>query len=82
MAENMLTFLDLYKYLDGLMCGLEDKGGYPCDSTLRFTEQFCNENGVDFKRLKRVLEGIACCDCEVLMNATDEIMPGVPLPCL
>jgi hypothetical protein len=52
-----------------------------CDGELTHTREFCITHGLDFQPLyEDVLKGVACCDCEVLMNVEENMPPSRVIP--
>jgi len=79
MGTKYREYQDLFKYLDKKCNFHEKKKGDPhsltwvCFNDLRFTEQFCKKNKLDFIRVKYILEFFGgFCDCEVLFNVDRE----------
>jgi len=78
-----ITWGDLYKYLEE-KCNFQDIDGqvtWTCHHDLRFSEQFCKENKVNWMVTKEILEGHGgYCDCEVLFNVEERIGPDMHMP--
>lgn len=71
-----VTWGQLYDYLLK-KCNFQDVDGqvtWTCHGDLRFSEQFCKENNVNWEATKEILEGHGgFCDCEVLFNVEELI---------
>ena len=77
------TYDDLFEYV-ALRCGLREENGktvWGCGNDLTFTKEFCEENGLDFRKIKERLNDTGgYCDCEVLLNSMDTIPRSEKLP--
>lgn len=82
MAEKII-YGDLFAHV-ALRVAMHEKDGKlysNCKNDLRFTEEFCEQHGLDFKAVKERLESEGgYCDCEVLFNAEENINPKENMP--
>ena len=77
-----MKYQELFDYLEG-KCDFKEiktksktKKDYTwkCDGKLTFVRQFCEENKLDFKKLKKRLGDTGgYCDCEVIFNSAEKI---------
>ena len=80
-----LTFEDLFNWEEE-RCDLskvsERKSDmWKCGGDLRFAKQFCDEKGIDFEAVKKLLNDAGgFCDCEVLFNSSIMINKNKKLP--
>jgi len=77
------TYDDLFEYVS-VRCDLREENGrtvWECSNDLAFTKEFCEENGLDFKKIKERLNDTGgYCDCKVLLNSMDVISRFDRLP--
>lgn len=69
-----VIYAQLYEYLYDV---LVDEDGVParCCNDHRYTREFCRMRGLDVERVIAEVgrHGGCCCDCEVLLNATETL---------
>ena len=84
--ELKMKWKDLFKFLKGEeACNFRKVKGettWSCDSkTLTFTQNFCEEHGIDFEKVKQICNDTGgYCDCEVLFNTVSCVNGEEELP--
>jgi hypothetical protein len=73
---NRIKWDKLFGYLE-TKCNFKKVKGkttWVCDGELKFTKMFCEENNLDFDKVKATLNTFGgYCDCEVLFNAVSHL---------
>ena len=71
----MIRYRDLFNYLDDTLTR------WSCPNYLYWTKKFCDEHQLVFDAVKTILEDYGgFCDCEVILNAPEDIAEDRVLP--
>ena len=71
----MIRYRDLFDYLNTILTQ------WTCPHSFYWTKKFCEEHGLDFSAVIQILQDYGgFCDCEVILNAPEDIDQDRILP--